>query len=82
VTAFHVGRLGESVQAPDDPPLHSFGLTWVGGQGGHRVVLVVQGEIPVLVLRVRTCDPFDPVLHDRGHLIGKGRVVGNDARDH
>ena len=57
-------RPAEPVHAPDGPDADPLGLGGVGGQGGHRVVLVVEGEVPVPVLGIGTGHPADPVLDD------------------
>ena len=47
------------------------------GQRGHRVVLVVEGDVieNVGVVTAAAIHAMQPLLHDRGHLVGKGRVV-------
>ena len=60
----------EAVDPANDPLVDALGL------GGHRVVLVVQGEVVedgFLVL----IHPPDAVLHDDGDLVGVGRIVGD-----
>ncbi len=63
----------ESIEALEDAVFDA------GRHGGHRVVLVVKGEIVEDVFAV-LIHPFHPILNDNGDLVTKGRVVGQQRR--
>ncbi len=82
-----LGRPGVAVDAPDDLLLElrdgdSLGdlVAFSHREGGHRVVLVVEGHVKDAVLGLGAVHLLDALLDDRRHLVGEGRVVGMHGR--